>query len=480
MTEHNQDDATQKLLGILSSKQAPAQIGKPIWAKDFEFVKMLASKKNAGTEQSFDAAQLFGKKVADNDSSTPAIPLNFGSRKSMSFSTEKNSEGLLTDVIPDESRIRLLAYKKALSNVQIQAQIKSAADGYYTPFPKLALMQSVPAWKTFQAMSKAFDIASFGEWIDQVQARFYFSEYEIPYLLADKFDNMPMTSPLVRVPGALGLLEGELEADTGTFTEQFNSEASFVVESKNNVVHTKITQDLLDDSSPPLIEKQRKEVVKGIVRSYERAMLDGTLGTPHIDADSEAGSSKLFVKAFNGLRKRAFDNEVTVGGEEIVFNHNDTPSKDMFAKLLKKMKCQGAEKSDLAYIVGCTIGHDLVTGAIPELFTAFAFGSVASNVSGMVPPVFGVEVCESQLAREDLEITGKALAVPADTTTYALLVQKSRFMNFTRQATRVWAAPSLPSSDHMLMSGKARHAFDGIPQSADERSVTMAINVKTA
>ncbi len=477
--KEGQEDATQKLLGILANKKAPEQIGKPIWAKDFDLVKMLAAKK-VSSGDSFDATMLFGKRIAETDSATHSIPLNFGSRKSMAFSEKKNADGYLVDVLPDETRIRLLAWKKALSNVQIQAQIRSAQDGYYSPFPSLKIMQSVPSWKTFESMSKAFDIASFGEWIDQVQARFFFEEYEIPYLLADLFDNMPMTSPLVRVPGALGLLEGELEADTGIFTEQSNTEASFVVESKNNVVHTKITQDLLDDSSPPLIEKQRKEVVKGIVRSYERAMLDGDSSGTHIDDDTQAGSAKLFTKAFNGLRKRAFDNETTVGGEAIVFDHNDTPSKDMFAKLLKKMKCQGAEKQDLAYIVGCTIGHDLVTGAIPELFTAFAFGSVASNVTGMVPPVFGVGVTESQLVREDLEIDGKADNPTVGTTTYALLVQKSRFMNFTRQATRVWAAPSLPSSDNMLMSGKARHAFDGIPQSAQERSVTMAINVKTS
>jgi hypothetical protein len=468
-------DATQQLHNILASKQAPAQIGKPIWAKDFEEVKVLLTKK----EGQFDAGLLFGKRLADNDTVTNSTPLNFGSRRSMSFSEKKNADGILTDVISDQARIRLLAWKKALSNVQIQAQIKSAQDGYYTPFPNLKLMQSVKSWKTFEAMSKAFDIASFGQWIDEVQSRFFFEEYEIPYMLADEFDSMPMSSPLVRVPGALGLLEGELEADTGVFSEQSNSEASYVVESKNNVVHTKITQDLLDDSAPAIIEKQRKEVVMGIVRSYERAMLDGDSSGTHIDDDTQAGSAKLFSKAFNGLRKRAFDNEAVVGSSAIVFDHNDTPSKDLFANLLKKMKCQGADKKDLVYIVGCTTGHDIVTGAIPELFTAFALGSIASNATGIIPPIFGVKVVESQLVREDLGLDGKADNPAVGDTTYAMCVQKSRFMNFVRQATRVWAAPSLPSSDNMLMSGKARHAFDGVPQSAQERSVVMAINVKT-
>lgn len=463
---------SQKLHEALASKQAPAQIGKPIFAKDIEYARMLIGQKTGSNMLNLPA--LFGKRLKDDDESSTSVPLNFGSKSAMSF----KSNGIESLLLPEDTRIRLFQLKKLLSNVEIQAQIKSAGN-HYMKHPTLEIYKSVPSWGQFESACKAFDIASFGQWVDLVQARFFFEEYEVPYLLADQFDNMPMTSPLVRVPGALGLLEGELEADTGVFTEQFNTEASYIVESKNNVVHTKITQDLLDDSAPPLIDKQRKEVVKGIVRSYERAMLDGDDSGTHIDDDTQAGSAKLFTKAFDGLRKRAFDNEATVGGEAIVFNHNDTPSKDMFSNLLKKTKCQGAEKADLVYILGCSSGHDLVTGAIPELFTAFAFGSLASNVTGQVPPVFGVQVVESQLVREDLETDGKADNPTVGTTTYALLVQKSRFSNWTRQATRVWAAPSLPSSDNMLMSGKARHAFAGIPQSATERSVVMAINVKT-
>ena len=123
----------------------------------------------------------------------------------------------------------------------------------------------------------------------------------------------------------------------------------------------------------------------------------------------------------------------------------------------------------------------MVTGAIPELFTAFNFGGLASNVTGQVPPVFGVPVIESEKVREDLEVTGKALAVPVNTTTYMLLVQKSRYNNWVRQAVRVWAAPSLPSSDFMLMTAKARHSFAGVPMAAGnpERNLAMAINIKT-
>jgi hypothetical protein len=267
---------------------------------------------------------------------------------------------------------------------------------------------------------------------------------------------------------------GQLETDDDTFTPQYNTQASYLVESKNNVVHSVITNDLLDDSAPAIIDKLRKEVVWGIIRAYERSILDGDTTAPHMDLD--VTDAKDFRKAFKGLRKIALAN-IANGS---VYDHlNDTASKVLWSEVLKKMGKQGLVKDDLVYIIPATISHDLVTGAIPELFTAFAFGGLASNVTGTVPPVFGIKNIESAYMRENLAASGVHTATPADDTrTYMLLVQKSRCICWWRQATRVWASPSLPSSDKMLMSGKARHSFSIVPQTAAEKSVTIGINVK--
>jgi len=451
---------TTTLKGIsdcLIGGKAPAQIGKPVFASDIEKCKWLGAEK---------PSQIFGLKVMDSDERTPSIPLNFKSKES-------------TGQLPEETRIRLFALKKALSNCQIQAQIMGRCIN-----PSASVMMATPVYKnSLGAMLKAFNITDFADWVDTVQSRFFFEEYEIPLLLADKFDYMPMTSPLVRVPGALDLLYGQLETDDATFTAQSNTESSYIVESKNNVVHTLITQDLLDDSSPAIIDKLRREVLKGVARSHERSILDGDTSVTHQDQDVTA--AKDYRKAWNGLRKRAFDNEAAIVGgggaaNQIVYDHgDDVPSKDLFSELLKRLKCLGDDKQDLCYIMGCSTSHDLVAGAIPELFTAFSFGSLASNRTGQVPPVFGIESVESSYVREDLASTGKFATATTDTQTYMILVKKSRFSNWIRQATRVWASPSLPSSDSMLMSGKQRAAFAGIPQSTTERSVVMGINIKT-
>lgn len=434
--------------------QAPAVVGtKAHFASDMDELKLL------GVSQ---MDQLIGKKLDAGDDKTTDAPLNFGSKSS-------------TGQLSKDARLRLLHFKKCISNMEIQAQMKTKQR-----FPSKEAMKSVPAYKEVMAYCKAYNVTDFDVWIDQAQARFYFEEYEIPHILADQFDQLPMDSSLVRVPGALGLLEGEQEGDDATFTAQANTKASYIVESYNNVVHTVVTQDLLQDSSPAIIDKIRKELQRGNVRALERAILDSDSTSPHIDADTEAGSAKLFTKTFNGLRKRVFDADAAIGAGSLIYDNSaDTLSKDTFSELLKRLKCQGVDKNDLLYILGCTAETDLVTGAIPELFTAFNFGAIASNVTGEVPPVFGIPVVTSEKVREDLETTGKALASPADTKTYMLLVQKSRYAVWLRQATRVWAAPSLPSSDTMLMTSKVRHSFAGTPMSADELNCAMAINIKT-
>jgi hypothetical protein len=438
----------ENLMDILNSKKAPEQIGKPVYAGIIEKIKYFGGDS---------PIKLIGKMIDENDNSTHSMPLNY---KAMA------RKGYIT--IEEAHLLREL--KDAISNVQIQAQYKGK-----TNFPSIALMESVPLYKSqLVPMLKAFNITDWASFIDQIQARYYFEDYEIVPVVASLFDNLPMTSPLVRVPGALGRLIGQLETDDATFTPQYNTSSSYIIESKNNVVHTVITTDLLDDSSPAIIDKLRREVVMGIARAYERSILDGDTTAPHMDADVTVATD--FRKAFKGLRKAALANSANGS----VYDHlNDTASKALWSETLKKMGKFGIEKDDLAFIIPYSISHDLVTGAIPELFTAFAFGGMASNVTGIVPPVFGIKNYESEYMRENLAATGVNTGVPAnDTRTYILLVKKSRCSNWTRQATRVWASPSLPSSDKMLMSGKARHAFAFIPQTADEKSIVAGINVK--
>lgn len=438
--------------------KAPAVVGKAVYESDLDWAKMTGAKS---------MGQLFGQKV-DEKSAAPACAVNFGSKKEVGF-------------MPDDVRLRLFHLKKLINNVEVQAQVKYPGQ-HITP----DMMQQTDAYKHHLApMLKAYNITDFSNWIPTVNARFYFEEYEIPFLLASQFDQMPMDSATIEVPGDIGLLEGYEETDSATFTAQSTTQSNYSVTSRNNVVHAQITEDLLSDSAPKYIEKLRRGVVAGIARAYEKAIINGdTTGSPrgasHMDSDIAAlALNATFSKAFNGIRKIAKVNDTALGAGKIIYDHGgDTASKTLFATVMGLMGKMAAEKDDLFWLVPSSIETALVTGAIPELFTAFAFGGLASNVTGICPPIFGVKVVTSQYVREDLNDSGVYASGAA--LTHIALVKKSRFANFMRQAIRVWAAPSLPSSDIMLMTAKARHAWAGNPQSAKEKSVVMGINIATA
>lgn len=434
-----------KLYQMLSTGEAPAHVGKPVFAKDLEIAKLYGAR----TFQ-----DVFGHHDQPQNKAVSAS-LNFGSKASVGG-------------MPEETRMRLFNLKRLFSDVEIQAGVM-----FKTVRPSVDEMMATPLYKErLEPLLKAFDLATFATWAPTVNARFYFEEYEIALLLADLFDQMPMTSLTEKVNGAMGRLFGRLETDTATFGEQSNTSDSYDVTAKNNVVHTKISEDLNQDSAPAIIDKLRKEVMKGIGRSEERTILDGDITGTHMDADVTVSTD--FRKAFPGLRKKALANSAN----GVVIDHGgDVASKALFRKMLKAAGKWGTDKGDLRWILGPAVGTDLVSGAIPELSTAFAFGSVASTRTGVVPPVFGIQGVESEFVREDLASTG-VYTDGTDTLTYMLLVKLSAFQRWLRAPVRVWAGPSLPSSDFMLMSAKKRHTFGGNPQGANEKSVIIGINIE--
>lgn len=439
-------DNAGKLYDVLNTKTAPAVIGQPVFAKDIEFAGMVGAK---------NMADILGH-VERGDNVPIGKSLNFASKADCAL-------------MPEETRLRLWHLKKLYNACEIQAAVLNK-----TGSPTADQMMATPIWKNqLGGLMKAFNVTDFATWIPTVNARFYFEEWEIALLLGDLFDQLPMESASVVVNGALGRLFGKLETDTATFAAQSNTSASYNVTAKNNVVHATITEDLNQDSMPAAIDKMRKEVVHGVARSEERSYLDGDVTGTHMDADVTAATD--FRKAWNGIRKRGLDNSANGS----VYDHGgDAPSKELFRQLLKKAGRFATEKSDLAWLFGPTIGTDLVTGAIPELFTAFAFGGPASNVTGQVPPVFGIKGTESEYFREDLDATG-VYSIAAQTKTWMALVKRSRLMRHLRAPIRVWAAPSLPSSDIMLMTAKKRHSFSAIPQDSQEKSIIIAINIET-
>jgi hypothetical protein len=447
------DKVLEGIAKVLATREAPPVINKPVFEKDLEVLPGRS------------LAKAFGTPFADTDKGPVETAINFGSKQDTKF-------------MSDEVRMRLFGLKQLVSDCIVQAQ-------YMFKSERLSPSQimEAPLYKSqLESMLKAYSVTDFSSWIPTVHPRFFFSEYEIPFLLANEFDQQPMDSATVEVPGDTGLLEGFEETDVATFTEQSNAQASYTVYSRNNVVHAKISEDLMSDSAPKYIDKLRKDVVTGIARAYEKCLINGdTTGTPrgasHFDSDIAAlALNATFCKAFKGFRRLAYDADALVGAGKRVYDHGgDTASKTLFENTMKLLGKFATEKDDLIWLISPTVDNQIVAGAIPELFTAFAFGGLASNVTGKTPSIFGIKPVVSQYMREDLNSSGVYNA--SGVLTQILCIKRSRFLNYVRQAVKIWAAPTLPSSDQMLMTAKMRHAMAGNPQTLKEISVVGARNV---
>lgn len=454
MPAENKDQVSEILTGIKSiieNKEAPAHTGKAVFEKDLDFCKMKGAD---------NFAKIFGKS-SSNKSDELVMPLNFGLKKDVGH-------------MPDDVRMRLFNFKKMVSDCEIEAQFRTKQNNV-TP----QMMMETEAYKRIQPMLKAYNVTDFATWIPTIQARFYFDEYEIPSLLASEFETLPMDNTTITIPIDLGYLEGQEEGDNSVFNAQSTTSDGDTATARNNVVHTEITEDLMSDNSPIYIDVLRRKVLLGGVRSFERCLINGDItgsprGASHQDSDIAAMALNAckFQKAFNGVRKIALANSANGS----VYNHQgDSVSKGLFEGTLMCMGDFADEVDDLLWIVPSFVKTKLITGAIPELFTAFAYGGLASNVTGQCPPVFGIKVLSSQFVRKDLNASGVYAA--ASNLTHISLIKKSRFKAMLRQATRIWAAPSLPSSDKMLMTAKTRHTFVGNKQSATETSCVIGVNL---
>lgn len=378
--------------------------------------------------------------------------------------------------VPVEVMRELFQLKRMAHDLQILAW----AQGRKTMIP--ARIEDLPYYQRYVApKAKAFNLTDFSNWVPTVNARFYFEEYEIDPGLESYFEHVPMQSKTEQVPGALNRLMGKLQSDSDFFTEQANTQSAYTYTAQDCVTHTKITEDLLQDATPDIFERHRKEVMYGVQRAKEYALINGDdtdsgtgQGSGHQDTDV-ASVALNFGKAFKGLRKLALANSANGS----VVNQAGAPvDLPCISKLVGAMGKFAKDKADLVWIMGPSVSNKIVTGGIPEILTIQNFGAQATLVTGGLAPIFGIKPYESEWVREDLAATGIFAAASALTT--LLLVKRSRFVLGQRSPVKIWATPSLANADTLLMTGKERFTFGGVPQSSTEKSVVIARNIALA
>lgn len=375
--------------------------------------------------------------------------------------------------VSKELKAIILGVKKEIHNAQLQQQILARKS-----LMPVAVEQT-PYWKhVVEPMLKAFQISDFAAWLPTMNTSFYFEELELEPGLEKYFPTLDMPGRTMTVPGALTRLKGRLEGDAATYSAQYNTSSSYTLVAQDCVAHTDITDDLLSDMVPNAgaFERLRREVAMGVARSKEDAIINGddTIGTSvqgdgHMDSDVAGGAATLFNKGFQGLRKRA------IAASNVYANGGSGVSLATINGLIKKLGKNAIEKGDLLAVVGPSIANNLIGGNVSEILTHEKFWNAATIMTGKLPSILGIEFAPSEWVREDVNSSG--VYASSQSLTTVLLVKKSRFVIGKRAPLKIWATPSLASSDKLLLTAKERFTFGGVPQSATEKSVAAAVNV---
>ena len=381
-----------------------------------------------------------------------------------SVSINLRAKGSPRSVDP-EVREALLDLKKHIHSALIQAQVTARATGTQVD------IKNVPFFRThLEPLLKAYNVSDFNDWIPTLNTRFYFEELEIDPGISNLFPQHTMSSPIQNVPTISGQLMGQLETDSGTFTEQEETDGKIMLSTVNNVAHVKITEDLISDADPSVFERLRMQVAKALARSRDNAILNGDTTAPHMDTD--VVNAKDFRKAWKGLRKLALDNAASV------YNHAGArPNFTLFQEMYKTAGKARYDKADCLWLLGLSVEGDAVSGKIPEILTFEKAGTNATLFSGVLPSILGIRPIISDWVREDL--TANAIYGAASTLTVAHLIRLAGFLFGTKSPMRIWAAPSLPSSDVMLMSAKERIAFGAAPQTSEDKYIVLGRNIAT-
>jgi len=368
------------------------------------------------------------------------------------------------NIMDQELANELLSIKKCMSDVQMEMQVKNAL-GFPTPIEKTS------SYKRLMQKTKGYNSVDWAAWIPTTFTSFQWEELEVPMSLANLFPTFNMSSKTQEIPLSTDFLEGQLEEETGAFSEQSTSVDKMSMTVKNNVVHVKMWEDFLQDNiDPQVFQKQRFNTAMALVRSFENCLLNGDTTATHMD--SNVTSAKDFRRAFNGLRKIALLNSgngvvVNCGGDQISL----TDIQAMMAN-----KAVEANYDALRWVLPTYIYDSINTGMIPE-FLMVQNVVQAGTLTSMESSLFGIPKYRAGKLPSNLNANAIHDGVVTDLTAL-FLVDTSRFVIGNRTGIRFWVTPSLANSDSIMCTAKQRHTFGCVPQGVKEKSVVMARNVK--
>lgn len=225
------------------------------------------------------------------------------------------------------------------------------------------------------------------------------------------------------------------------------------------------SRSLEADSALAVLPYVDRKLVQAFVDAEEKAILDGDTDGTHQDSDIGA-STTAAVTAWDGLRKRALANASTAT--------TTTSTANLFA-IRKAMGKWGVNPSDLAYIVGVSSLHVLLTDT--NLLTVDKFGPNATIHNGQIGSVGGVPVIVSEHVRETLNASGVYDGI-TQTKTYALCVNRQEWAMGQRMALDVEVDDSIYREAYQrVLVGFMREDFQNIGDASSNDDTSIGYNI---
>lgn len=226
------------------------------------------------------------------------------------------------------------------------------------------------------------------------------------------------------------------------------------------------SRSLEADSAVAILPYVQRKLVQAFVDAEEKAILDGDADGTHMDVDANAAGATDVRWAWDGLRKKAIAQTVATA---------TTCSAANLLTVRAAMGKWGVNPTDLAFIIGVSNYHDLISDA--NLLTVDKMGPQATILNGMVGTVGGTPVIVSEHVREAINASGVADGITS-TKTYMLCVNRNEWAMGQRMALDVEVDDSIYRETYQRVAiAFQREDFQSIADAATNDDTSIAYNV---
>lgn len=306
------------------------------------------------------------------------------------------------------------------------------------------------------------------EWVPNAVSSSFIEEYELSRQVAQQFKSIQMPTDPFDIPTQSQVTIARIQAESGSLTDANFATGKLTLNATKLTEYMVLPEELNEDSAPAILALVRDEVVKAQGRAVETAILNGDTTGTHMDYDVTSGSDAR--KAWKGLRKLALANSATVNFSGAALT--TAKLRDMRIAAGKF----GVNVNELAWMFGPG-GYQQAVG-LPEVTSVEKFGPMATILKGALLALDGIPVLVSEYVREDVAASGVNTMAGPNTLKVCYLVNLERFYLGIRRPIRVRAVQDpTPPADRWLVASWWRGDFQGMPQSATEKSVVLGINI---